>query len=218
MSTACILLACYLLVPPPELLRRRCPQLLDSPNQSRSQHSRRLQLPRLLRRLWQFLRRRISTGAQIAPAVLLDAAASLDVVSHCLQSGMALSPALRAGARMCPPELAEALIRCAARIEVGAAAAWASVSDHPAWAPLATAARRSHDTGAALAEQLEELAETFRSQAEDAAHATAERAAVAIAGPLALCFLPAFVVLGLIPTVAGLAGTMFGDLGFAGQS
>ena len=35
---------------------------------------------------------------------------------------------------------------------------------------------------------------------------------VLIAGPLALCFLPAFVVLGLIPTIAGLAGTMLGSL------
>ena len=51
-----------------------------------------------------------------------------------------------------------------------------------------------------------------RAAAGDAAEATAERAGVLIAGPLALCFLPAFVVLGLIPTIAGLAGTMLGSL------
>ena len=33
-----------------------------------------------------------------------------------------------------------------------------------------------------------------------------------IAGPLALCFLPAFVVLGLLPTIAGLAESMLGPL------
>ena len=33
-----------------------------------------------------------------------------------------------------------------------------------------------------------------------------------IAGPLALCFLPAFVVLGLVPTIAGLADSMLGSL------
>jgi hypothetical protein len=38
------------------------------------------------------------------------------------------------------------------------------------------------------------------------AAATAERAAVLIAGPLGLCFLPAFVCLGIVPVVAGLAG------------
>lgn len=37
------------------------------------------------------------------------------------------------------------------------------------------------------------------------AAATGERAAVLIAGPLGLCFLPAFVCLGIVPVVAALA-------------
>jgi hypothetical protein len=40
------------------------------------------------------------------------------------------------------------------------------------------------------------------------AAATAERAAVLIAGPLGLCFLPAFVCLGIVPVVAALAGDL----------
>ncbi len=39
-----------------------------------------------------------------------------------------------------------------------------------------------------------------------ASGAAAERAGVLIAGPLGLCFLPAFVCLGIVPVVAGLAG------------
>ena len=39
-----------------------------------------------------------------------------------------------------------------------------------------------------------------------AAAAAAERARVLIAGPFGLCFLPAFVCLGIVPVVAGLAG------------
>ena len=45
-----------------------------------------------------------------------------------------------------------------------------------------------------------------RQDAAHAAAAAAERAAVLIAGPLGLCFLPAFVCLGIVPVVAGLAG------------
>jgi pilus assembly protein TadC len=41
--------------------------------------------------------------------------------------------------------------------------------------------------------------------------AAAERAGVLIAGPLGLCFLPAFVCLGIVPVVAGLAGEVFGS-------
>jgi pilus assembly protein TadC len=40
--------------------------------------------------------------------------------------------------------------------------------------------------------------------------AAAERAGVLIAGPLWLCFLPAFVCLGIVPVIAGLAGDIFG--------
>jgi pilus assembly protein TadC len=38
------------------------------------------------------------------------------------------------------------------------------------------------------------------------ATAAAERAGALIAGPLGLCFLPAFICLGIVPVVAGLAG------------
>jgi hypothetical protein len=36
--------------------------------------------------------------------------------------------------------------------------------------------------------------------------AAAQRASVLIAGPLGLCYLPAFLCLGIVPVVAGLAG------------
>ena len=50
------------------------------------------------------------------------------------------------------------------------------------------------------------LADQCRHDAAHAAAAAAERAGVLIAGPLGLCFLPAFVCLGIAPVVAGLAG------------
>jgi hypothetical protein len=67
-------------------------------------------------------------------------------------------------------------------------------------------ARRSASSGTALAQGVAELADQSRHEAADAASAAAERASVLIAGPLGLCYLPAFVCLGIIPVVAGLAG------------
>lgn len=67
-------------------------------------------------------------------------------------------------------------------------------------------ARRSAASGAALAQGVEDLAATLRAEASDAAGARAERAAVLIAGPLGLCYLPAFICLGIVPVIAGLAG------------
>ena len=58
----------------------------------------------------------------------------------------------------------------------------------------------------ALAGQTAELAERTRADAADRAEAKAQKAAVAVAAPLALCFLPAFLCLGVVPVVLGLAG------------
>ncbi len=67
-------------------------------------------------------------------------------------------------------------------------------------------ARRSAASGAALADGIVELAVQVRHDAAQAAAAAAERAGVLIAGPLGLCFLPAFLCVGIVPLVVGLAG------------
>ena len=67
-------------------------------------------------------------------------------------------------------------------------------------------ARRSAASGTALAQGVADLAEQSRHDAASAADARAQRASVLIAGPLGLCYLPAFVCLGIVPIVAGLAG------------
>ena len=73
-------------------------------------------------------------------------------------------------------------------------------------------ARRSARAGSSLAAGLAELADETRRQAHDTATAAAERAGVAISGPLGLCFLPAFVCLGIVPVVIGLASTVLGGM------
>jgi pilus assembly protein TadC len=69
----------------------------------------------------------------------------------------------------------------------------------------------SASSGSALAQGIADLAEQSRQDATHAAAAAAERAGVLIAGPLGLCFLPAFVCLGIAPVVVGLAGEIFGS-------
>jgi pilus assembly protein TadC len=71
-------------------------------------------------------------------------------------------------------------------------------------------ARRSARAGTSIATGFAELASQSREAAADAAAAAAERTGVLIAGPLGLCFLPAFVCLGIVPVVVGLAGRVLG--------
>jgi pilus assembly protein TadC len=144
----------------------------------------------------------------------LAVASSLDILAVCLTAGMAVPAAAVATAVSAPPRLAEILSRAADLLTLGAdpAIAWSSPPELPASSidaqtdALLRLARRSASSGSALAEAVAELAAQCRHDAEHAAEATAERAAVLIAGPLGLCFLPAFVCLGIAPVVAGLAG------------
>jgi pilus assembly protein TadC len=140
----------------------------------------------------------------------LAGASSLDVLAACLRSGMAVSAAAAATAPSAPPALARLLRRAADLLALGAdpATAWSnpdlSLGNHAE--ALLRLARRSAASGSALAEGVAELAAQSRHDAADAASAAAERASVLIAGPLGLCYLPAFLCLGIIPVVAGLAG------------
>jgi pilus assembly protein TadC len=146
----------------------------------------------------------------------LAIASSLDVLAVCLAAGMPVSTAAAAAAPSAPAPLAMLLRRAADLLALGAdpAVAWSAPTDLAAGcldaqtAALLRLARRSAASGAALAEGVAELAVQCRHDAAAAAAAAAERAAVLIAGPLGLCFLPAFVCLGIVPVVAGLAGDL----------
>lgn len=144
----------------------------------------------------------------------LAIASSLDMLAVCLAAGMAVSTAAAATAAAAPPQLGRVLRRAADLLALGAdpLTAWAT-SPGPTAGPvdvhtdaLLRLARRSASSGAALAAGVAELADQSRQDAGHAATAAAERAGVLIAGPLGLCFLPAFVCLGIVPVVAGLAG------------
>jgi pilus assembly protein TadC len=141
----------------------------------------------------------------------LAVASSLDVLAVCLAAGMAVSTAAAATAQSAPPLLARVLRRAADLLALGAdpVVAWNAPpgsSLDPQTDALLRLARRSSVSGVALADAVSMLATQCRQDAAHAAAAAAERAGVLIAGPLGLCFLPAFVCLGIIPVVAGLAG------------
>jgi pilus assembly protein TadC len=140
----------------------------------------------------------------------LAAASTFELFAACLSAGMAVSSAAAAAAPSAPEPLAGLLTRSADLLALGAdpATAWpndAGIKDHNAEA-LLRLARRSASSGAALARGVADLADQARHDAGAAAEAAAERAGVLIAGPLGLCYLPAFLCLGIIPVVAGLAG------------
>ncbi|MGV0715103.1 type II secretion system F family protein [Mycolicibacterium sp. XJ662] len=140
----------------------------------------------------------------------LAAASALDVFAACLRSGMAVSTAAAVSATLAPPHLGRVLTRAADLLALGAdpAVAWSDPTAHrdQHTDALLRLARRSAASGAALADGITDLAARTRDDAAAGARAAAERASVLIAGPLGLCYLPAFLCLGIVPVVVGLAG------------
>lgn len=100
------------------------------------------------------------------------------------------------------------LAAVSAELALGAppAACWERLSeDCPALAPLARCLVRTTVSGAPPAAALAGLAVSQRAAAARAAHARVRRAGVLATAPLGLCFLPAFVLIGIVPVVTGLA-------------
>ena len=84
------------------------------------------------------------------------------------------------------------------------ALAWTVLCRDPATEPVGTAALRSSRTGAPLAEAVARAACSARDTAQQAAQGQVRAVTVKAAAPLALCFLPAFVLIGIVPTALGL--------------
>lgn len=131
---------------------------------------------------------------------------TLDLIAVALRSGQPLDRAVLAAAPAAGTLAAE-LTRVARLLQLGAdpADAWAPLARHPALEPVAALARRSAASGIRLASGFDTLATELRAQERERGSARAHRAGVLAAAPLGLCFLPAFVCLGIVPALIGLA-------------
>lgn len=148
-----------------------------------------------------------------APADTEALAHLLDLLAVALLAGLPTPDALAAVAEAIEhtdPALAEPLRAAASRMRLGAtpAEAWRDVPGAARLAPVASVLARATDGGGSVRAALGHAAARMRSEADAAATARAERASVLVAGPLGLCFLPAFICLGVLPVVIGLADGM----------
>ncbi|WP_243791162.1 type II secretion system F family protein [Saccharopolyspora gloriosae] len=139
----------------------------------------------------------------VDPLVL---AAGWDLLAAGMRAGLPPVVLVRAVAAEFTGAAGAALREVAGLLELGAdpAAAWEPALRHPGTAELGRAARRTARTGSALADVATELAAESRAALADRAQARAQRAAVWVAAPLGLCFLPAFLCLGVLPVVVGM--------------
>ncbi|TDC68414.1 type II secretion system F family protein [Actinomadura sp. GC306] len=142
--------------------------------------------------------------------LVADLPVAVDLLAACLRGGAPWHDAVAAVAEAVGGPLGDELTAVSVQIRLGAdpAAAWLALAEEPMLAPLARAATRATTTGAALAPSLSRLARDQRRVARSAAAARARAAGIRALAPLGLCFLPAFVLLGIVPAIAGIASTI----------
>lgn len=122
-----------------------------------------------------------------------------------LRSGAAPAEALGVVCAALPGAAADELAPSCARLRLGVAGGevWGDLAMHPALGPLGRAMARAHASGASVtttvAALADDLAARSRGDAEDRARTVGVKAAV----PLGLCLLPAFLLIGIVPLVAG---------------
>jgi Flp pilus assembly protein TadB len=145
-----------------------------------------------------------------APAAdLRSTALVLDLTAAGLRSGKPLPDALALAAPAAGAPLAHELERVARLCALGAepAQAWSGLARDGPLAEAGRVAVRSAASGIRLATGFERLAAELRARRAAEAAVRAQRAGVVALGPLAACFLPSFVCLGIVPVLVGIART-----------
>ncbi|MEU9310320.1 type II secretion system F family protein [Streptomyces sp. NPDC048256] len=150
--------------------------------------------------------------AQLAARQLPLAA---DLLAACIAAGAGPVIAAQAVGEALGGPVGEGLARGAAEVRLGGepAIAWRRLASIPGAAALARLLERADVSGLPAAGPVARLAADTRADWARAATTRARRAAVMVTVPVGLCFLPAFIAVGVLPIVIGLAGGVLGGGG-----
>lgn len=153
-------------------------------------------------------RRRAAVAARRRNRPTIDPALPLaaDLLAACLAAGASPAGAAAAVGEALPGEFASALRRCAREIRLGGdpAHVWARLGRSPGARALARRLELADTGGTGAVEAVATTAAEHRRARARGGQAGARRAAVLVTGPLGLCFLPAFLLIGVAPVVIGL--------------
>ena len=143
-------------------------------------------------------------------ALVDDLPTGVDLLASCLDAGAAPESALVSVSRALGGPVGEEFLGIHHRLEVGVdpAQVWRTVAAHPQLGDLGRAIGRAHQTGASVGEAVHRLSEELRARERAGVEERARSIEVKAAAPLGLCLLPAFVVLGVVPMVASVFGSM----------
>ncbi|AQW51807.1 type II secretion protein F [Streptomyces hygroscopicus] len=169
--------------------------------------------------LWWWQRYRRATAGRSGRDRHIEALAArqiplaADLLTACLAAGAGPRKAAEAVGGSLGGPVGERLAQTAAELRLGGepAHAWGRIGALPGAQGLARAMERAGTTGAPAVEPVSRLAAECRAEQGRAAMKRADRTGVLVNAPLAGCFLPAFLLVGLAPVMIGLARGLMGD-------
>ncbi|WP_197024657.1 type II secretion system F family protein [Cellulomonas sp. KRMCY2] len=140
----------------------------------------------------------------------VDVAVALDLLDAACAAGVSVPRALTAVGHAIGGERGASLVDVAVALGLGAPWPEAWEAGHPALRALGEALRPSWEDGVAPASGLRAAAEAVRRDRHARALEAAGRLGVRLVLPLGLCYLPAFVLVGLVPVLLSMAAGALG--------
>lgn len=130
---------------------------------------------------------------------------ALDLVVAILEVGRPPGVALGLVAEATADPLGAELGQLASRLAVAGdpIGVWSSLLDDPALAPVGRAFQRAERSGMPVAQVISGVADELRRERRARRRDESRRVAVRTAAPLGVCFLPAFFLIGIVPTIMG---------------
>lgn len=131
-----------------------------------------------------------------------------DLLAACIAAGAGPVIAAQAVGEALGGPVGDRLARGAAEVRLGGepGEAWQRLASLPRAGALARLLERADVSGLPAAGPVARIAAEARADWARAATERARRAAVMVSAPVGLCFLPAFIAVGVAPVVIGLAG------------
>ncbi|MFF7767480.1 type II secretion system F family protein [Streptomyces massasporeus] len=166
--------------------------------------------------VWRWRLRQETADADPGAPDLAEATRQLplaaDLLAACIAAGAGPVIAAQAVGEALGGPVGDALARGAAEVRLGGepGTAWRRLGAVPGAGGLARLLERADASGLPAAEPVARLAAEARADWGRAATARARRAGVMVSAPVGLCFLPAFIAVGVLPVVIGLAGGVLG--------
>ncbi|MFE6841750.1 type II secretion system F family protein [Streptomyces sp. NPDC057686] len=157
--------------------------------------------------VWRWLRRARPPAGVDPQEVERQLPFAADLLAACLAAGAAPVEAAEVVGESLGGPVGERLALAGAELRLGGEPgdAWGRLAEIPGARALAECLERAARTGAPAAEPVSRLATALREDRARQAGARAQRAAVLVTAPVGLCFLPAFLAVGVAPVVIGMA-------------